>query len=90
MRSWVFCRPWGSAGTTRPYWREWLRDGADRAAPCRVQREVESGFAPRLRWVLAGWQGPKLTLAIDPTAKDETLVALVVGVVYRGLALPVA
>ena len=38
--------------------------------------------------MLAWWQGPELTLAIDPTAKGEELVALVVSVVYRGLAIP--
>ncbi len=74
--------------TTRQYLREWLRDGADRAAPCRVQLDVDACFAPLLRWVLAWWQGPELTLAIDPTAKGEALVALVVSVVYRGLAIP--
>ena len=76
--------------TTRQYLREWLRDGADRAAPCRVQLEVKACFAPLLRWVLAWWEGSELTLAIDPTSKGEDLVALVVSVVYRGLALPVA
>jgi len=76
--------------TARQYLREWLYDGADRAAPCRVQLEVETCFAPLLRWVLAWWEGTELTLAIDPTAKGEALVALVVSVVYRGLAIPVA
>ncbi|MCE2467250.1 MAG: hypothetical protein J4G06_04435 [Caldilineaceae bacterium] len=72
------------------YLREWLRDGTDRAAPCRVPRDVQACFAPLLRWVLAWWQGPDLTLAVDPTAKGEALVALVVSVVYRGLTIPVA
>ena len=34
--------------------------------------------------------GTLLTLAIDPTAKGEALVALVVSVVCRGLAIPMA
>ena len=75
---------------SRQYLREWLHDGADRAAPCRVQLDVDACFAPLLRWVLAWWQGTELTLAIDPTAKGAELVALVVSVVYRGLAIPVA
>ena len=74
--------------TARQYLREWPCDGADRAAPCRVQREVEACFAPLLRWVPAWWQGPERTLAIDPTAKGEALVALVVSVVHRGLVIP--
>ena len=76
--------------TTRQYLRAWRYDGSDRAAPCQVQREVGTCFAPRLRWVLDGWEGPALTLAVDPTAKGEALVALVISVVYRGVALPVA
>ena len=52
--------------------------------------DVDACLAPLLRWVLAWWQGTELTLAIDPTAKGEELVVLVVSVVYRGLALPVA
>ena len=75
---------------TRQYLREWLYDGSDRAAPCRVQLDVDACFAPLLRWVLAWWEGTELTLAIDPTAKGADLVALVVSVVYRGLAIPVA
>ena len=71
---------------TRQYLREWLRDGADRAAPCRVPRDVQACFAPLLRWVLAWWQGTELTLAVDPTSKGGELVALVVSAVYRGLA----
>ena len=65
---------------TRQYLWEWFHDGADRAAPCGVQLEVEACFAPLLRWVLAWWQGSELTLAVDPTAKGEELVALVVSV----------
>ena len=76
--------------TTRQYLREWLYDGSDRAAPCGAPLDVEACFAPLLRWVLAWWQGSELTLAVDPTAKGGALVALVVSVVYRGLALPVA
>ena len=75
---------------TRQYLSEWLHDGADRAAPCRVQLDMDACFAPLLRWVLAWWQSTELTLAIDPTSKGTDRVALVISVVYRGLALPVA
>ncbi len=76
--------------TVRQYLREWLYDGADRAAPCATQLDVATCFAPLLRWILDWWEGTELTLAIDPTAKGEELVALVISVVYRGCALPVA
>ena len=55
-----------------------------------MQLEVEACFAPLLRWILAWWEGTELTLAVDPTAKGGALVALVVSVVCRGLAMPVA
>jgi Transposase DDE domain len=70
--------------------REWLYDGPDRAAPCQTQLEVERCFAPLLRWVLAWWQGSDLALAIDATAHGERVVVLVISVLYRGSAIPVA
>jgi hypothetical protein len=74
----------------RQYLREWLYDGADKAAPCRAEVEVAACFAPLLRWVLAWWQGTELALAVDATACGERVVALVVSVLYRGCAIPVA
>ncbi len=60
--------------------------------------EVERCFAPLLQWVRSWWvptggrelaQEP-LVLAVDPTSKQDDLVALVISVVYRQHALPVA
>src|SRR5437763_1642200 len=70
--------------------REWLLDGAEKAAPCAAQVEAEACFAPLLRWVLGWWRGRELALAVDATAHREDLVALVVSVLYRGSAIPVA
>ena len=70
--------------------REWLHDGRDKAAPCATQLEVEPCFAPLLGWVLRWWQGRELAPAIDATARGERVVALVVSVLYRGSAIPVA
>jgi hypothetical protein len=70
--------------------REWLYDGQDRAAPCQIQLEVHRCFAPLRQWVLAWWQGPDLALAIDVTAHGERVVVLVISVLYRGSAIPVA
>jgi Transposase DDE domain len=74
----------------RERWREWLYEGQDRAAPCQIQLEVHRCFAPLLRWVLAWWQGQELALAIDATAHGERVVVLVISVLYRGSAIPVA
>jgi Transposase DDE domain len=70
--------------------REWLLDGTDEAAPCAARVEAEACFAPLLRWVPDWWQGRQLALAVDATAHHEDVVALVVSVLYRGSAIPVA
>jgi hypothetical protein len=81
---------YGSWSGIRQRLREWLYAGADRAAPCNSQVEVSQCFAGLLRWVLSGWQGQELALALDATLHGERLVALVVSVLYRGCAIPVA
>lgn len=70
--------------------REWLYDGADRAAPCATALEVTTCFPAMLRWVLAWWGGPALPVAIDTTTVRERLVVLSISVLYRGAAIPVA
>ena len=51
---------------------------------------VEPCFVPLLRWVLAGYTGRQLALALDATTLGERFVVLAISVVYRGCALPVA
>src|SRR4051794_29946900 len=82
--------PWAPYHALRQRLREWLLDGADKACPCAAQVDVERCFAPLLRWVLAWWQGRELALAVDATAHRGDVVALVVSVLYRGSAIPVA
>src|SRR3954452_19736409 len=82
--------PWAPYHALRQHLREWLLDGAEKAVPCAAQVDVERCFAPLLRWVLAWWQGRELALAVDATAHREDVVALVVSVLYRGSAVPVA
>ena len=80
----------GRVHTVRQRLREWLRDGTDKAAPCATQVTVSTCFAPLLRWVLAWWQGRDLALALDATLHGATSTALVISVLYRGTAIPVA
>ena len=70
--------------------REWLYDGGDRARPCGTELDVSLCFAPLLRWVLSWWRSDRLALAIDPTLKGKETTAIVISVVYRGCAIPVA
>lgn len=70
--------------------RDWLCDGKDKAAPCQIQLDVSLCFAPLLRWLLTWWQGTTLAFAVDATAHGDKVVALVISVLYRGTAIPVA
>lgn len=81
---------WGKLNTIRQYLREWLYDGKDKAAPSKTEVDVSLCFAPLMRWVMSLWQGTRLALAIDATLHGEKVVALVVSVLYRGCAIPVA
>ncbi len=80
----------GSYNSMRQYVREWLYDGRDRAKLCRVQLDVRTCFVPLLRWVLSLWQSDRLVLAIDPTMKADQINSIVISVVYRSCAIPVA
>jgi hypothetical protein len=75
---------------TRARLREWLYDGADRAAPCGTSLDVETCFAPLLGWVLSWWVGDTVPLAIDATSLRDRQVVLSLSVLYRGSAIPVA
>ena len=80
----------GSFNSIRQYLREWLYDGQDRSNPCRVQLDVSECFVPLLRWLLEWWQSDRLALAIDPTMKGDRINSIVISVVYRSCAIPVA
>jgi hypothetical protein len=81
----------GPPDTVRQRVRAWVRQGADWTTPEPVPFDVTACFAPLLRWIIRRWQGePRLVLALDATAQGDRLLALVVSVVYRGCALPVA
>ena len=82
--------PWAPCHALRRRLRERLRDGADKATPRAARVEIEACFAPLPRRVPARWRGRGLALAIDATAHGERLVALVVSVLHRGTAIPVA
>lgn len=70
--------------------REFLWEGAEKAAPCTTAVDVPACFAPLLRWVVDGWTAPCLPLAIDATNLRDEVAVLAVSVLYRGTAIPVA
>ena len=95
-------RPRGPANphTLRRLQRELLYNDADRIESWGLGQElaVADCFAPLLQWVRSWWvptEGRKLAQeplvrALDPTSKHDELVALVISVVYRQHALPIA
>ncbi|HLE81009.1 MAG TPA: transposase [Dehalococcoidia bacterium] len=81
---------WWKLDAIRQYLREWLYDGKDKAAACMTEVDVQLCFAPLMRWVMSLWKGEQLALAVDATLKQDCVTALVVSVLYRGTAIPVA
>ena len=93
----------GRFETVRRELREWTYDDSDRMGSWGPAMEVDAAacFPELLRWVRALWTPcaddeaeagtePPLVLALDPTHQRDEWVALVVSVVYRAHAIPVA
>lgn len=76
--------------TVRQQLREWCYEAHAKRGGPRQEVQVESCFAPLLAWVLSWWEGHQLAFAIDATTLGQRFVVLVVSVVYRGCAIPVA
>jgi len=76
--------------TVRQQLREFCYEAKAKRGGPRQEVKVESCFAPLLAWVLSWWEGTQLALAVDATTLGQRFVVLVVSVVYRGCALPVA
>jgi len=76
--------------TLRQRLREWYDEGPAKRGTQRQALLVETCFAPLLGWLVSGWQGTQLALALDATTLGEQCVVLAVSVVYRGCAIPVA
>ena len=72
--------------------REWSYAKDDKRGKGRCEIEASNSFAPLLRWVLSWWpvNEKRLALAMDATSLGQALVVLVISVVYRGCAIPVA
>ena len=78
------------ANTLRQRLRDSYLEAEAKRGAGRRQLEVETCFAPLLRWVVTSWQGTQLALALDATSLGSRFVVLAVSVLYRGCAVPVA
>jgi hypothetical protein len=76
--------------TVRQQLREWCYEAKAKRGKPRQELKVESCFAPLLAWVVSWWEGTQLAFAVDATTLGQRFVVLVVSVVYRGCAIPVA
>ena len=76
--------------TARQRLREWYYEVSNKKGTSRREVCHESCFASLLWWILEHWSGPHLTLALDATSLQDRFVVLVVSVLYRGCAIPVA
>jgi hypothetical protein len=76
--------------TVRQQLREWCYEANAKRGGPRQELKVESCFAPLLAWVLKWWEGTQLALAVDATTLGQRFVVLVVSVLYRGCAIPIA
>lgn len=76
--------------TVRQQLREFCYEAKAKRGGPRQEVQVESCFAPLLAWVLRWWEGTQLAFAVDATTLGQRFVVLVVSVVYRGCAIPVA
>jgi hypothetical protein len=72
--------------------REWYYAEEDKRGGGRRELDVSSNFVPLLRWILSWWPANerRLALALDATSLGQVLVVLVISVVYRGCAIPIA
>lgn len=82
----------GKENTIRQRLREWYFDKEDKRGEKRTEIDISSSFVPLLAWILSWWSGEekRLALAMDATSLGQNLVVLVISVVYRGCAIPVA
>ena len=76
--------------TVRQRLREWYYGKESKRGKQRQEIDVTLCFGPLLMWVWSLWTSNRLALAIDATSLDDRFVALVISVVYRGCATPIA
>jgi hypothetical protein len=76
--------------TVRQQLREWGYEAKAKRGGPRQELAVVPCFAPLLAWVLSWWEGNQLAVAVDATTLGPRFVVLVISVVSRGCAIPVA
>jgi hypothetical protein len=67
--------------TVRERLRDTYREAPAKAGEHRAQLELSACWAPWLAWVLAGWSGRQLAIALDASTLGQRFVVLAISVV---------
>jgi hypothetical protein len=70
--------------------REFYQEADAKAGPQRTELAVTTCFGPWRHWILEGWRGQQLAVALDAMTLGRRFTVLAISVVYRGCAVPVA
>jgi hypothetical protein len=76
--------------TIRERLRDLYREAPAKAGRQRCELDLGTCWAPWLAWVIDGWTGRQLPVAVDATTLGQRFTVLAVSVLYRGCAVPVA
>lgn len=89
IAEWWSCRLGQPFQTVRERLRDTYRDAEAKAGGHRTELDLSPCWAPWLAWVLVGWSGTQLAVALDATTWGQRFVLLVISVWYRGCAVPI-
>lgn len=89
IAAWWSCRLDQPFQTVRERLRDTYRDAEAKAGAHRTELDLRSCWVPWLAWVLSGWSGTQLAVALDATTLGQRFVLLVISVLYRGCAVPI-
>ncbi len=81
VASWLAAWLGRKENRVRQQLREFCYDAPAKRGAQRQALVVESCFTPLLAWVLRGWEGNQLALALDATQRGQRLVVLAISVV---------
>ena len=72
-----------SYNTLRERLRDTYREAGAKTGKKRVELDVTECWAPWLAWLLDGWSGQQIAIAMDATSLRDRFVVLAISVVYR-------
>lgn len=90
IADWWACQSGQPFHTVRERLRDTYREAEAKAGQRRRELDLGLCWAPWLGWVLEGWGGALLAVALDATSLGDRFVVLAVSVLYRGCAVPIA